>query len=228
MNYEQYKNNILVRDEKSISRTIISAQNYNFFKSLLNLTINESIIFSGSYYGLYLKNEFYIKIYESDDFESLVDSFPIDKDDYDSKIEAKEDYDHFGYELKKVNESQKGVLFGIFVDGEHSFSRRDPKIYFSIYKEQPKSDEEDPTSEDDTDNTDNKKESSLSTGWIIFIVIISVVIVGIVIIILVHLYHAKKRNIYQLKNDVNSTFVNNKNDIYYNKIKSNDEKAYYE
>ena len=58
--------------------------------------------------------------------------------------------------------------------------------------------------------------------------IISVIIVGIIIIILVYLYHAKKRNNYQLKNDADSAFVNNKNDIYYNKIESNEEKAYYE
>ena len=228
LNYEKYKNNILVEDEDRISRTIISAQNFTLFKSISNLIVNESIIFSGSFFGYYPNHEFYIKIYESDDFESLVDSFPIDKKDFDSKIEVKEQYDDFGSRFNKVNESQKGVLFGIFVGEEYSVYKRDPRIYFRIYKAQPKSDEEDSSSEDDTDNTDNKKESSLSTGWIVFIVIISVIIVGIIIIILVYLYHAKKRNNYQLKNDADSAFVNNNNDIYYNKIESNEEKAYYE
>ena len=83
LNYEKYKNNILIKDENEIDRTVISAQNYTFFKSISNLTINESIIFKCYFSGHFPEIEFYLKIYDSDDFESLVDSFPADKTGFD-------------------------------------------------------------------------------------------------------------------------------------------------
>ena len=56
LNYEKYKNNILVEDEDRISRTIISAQNFTLFKSISNLIVNESIIFSGSFFWILSKS----------------------------------------------------------------------------------------------------------------------------------------------------------------------------
>ena len=138
-----------------------------------------------------------------------------------------EKYSVFEYKFKKLNESQIALLFGVFVGEEYSL-KREPKIYLRVYKQEPKSDEEDSDSGDVTDSTDNKNGLSLSIGWIIFIVVISVIIVGSVIAILIYLYHAKKRNNYQLKNDVNSSIINNENDVCYNKVESDEEKAYYE
>ena len=227
LNYEKYKNNILIQDENEIDRTVISAQNYTFFKSISNLTINESIILKCYFSGHFPEHEFYLKIYDSDDFESLVDSFPTDKTGFDYKLELEEKYSVFEYKFKKLNESQIALLFGVFVGEEYSL-KREPKIYLRVYKPEPKSDEEDSDSGDVTDSTDNKNGLSLSIGWIIFIVVISVIIVGSVIAILIYLYHAKKRNNYQLKNDVNSSIINNENDVCYNKVESDEEKAYYE
>ena len=138
-----------------------------------------------------------------------------------------EKYSVFEYKFKKLNESQIALLFGVFVGEEYSL-KREPKIYLRVYKHEPKSDEEDSDSGDVTDSTDNKNGLSLSIGWIIFIVVISVIIVGSVIVIFFYLYNAKKRNNYQLKNDVNSSIINNENDVCYNKVESDEEKAYYE
>ena len=244
LNYEKYKNNILIKDENEINKTVLSSQNYTFFKDISNIETNESIILTISYDPL-SDYEFYVKFYNSSNFESLVDSFPIDKKDFDYKLEMKGGY--LKTEIKKLNETYRGILIGFFYDGSFIYRSCINKIHLRLFKAEQKSDEDD-TNQNNAGYTDGRsgnKNSNLSVGWIIFIVMMSIIIVVIIVwAIIMHLN--KKRNI-QLQNElmnnyyyynnndnqipdktdvVGTTCGNNVNDNYYKKIQKNVENPY--
>ena len=249
LNFEKYKNNILIKDENEINKTVLSSQNYTFFKDISNIEINETIILNAFYkYEINLKYEFYAKFYNSTDFESLVDSFPTDKKDFDYKLEMKGYGSNYTTEIKKINETNRGILIGFFEDGDCMYPNYINKIHLRLFKPQQKSDEDDGkiNSDDYPDKKASQKNTSLHIGWIIFIVMISLIIVVIIIWALV-MYKNKKRkiqtdkeisnnyynynnnNVNQVPNNIgnyNSSSGNNDNDNYYNKISKDDENIY--
>ena len=114
-NYEKYKNNILIKDDTEITRTILYPQNYTFFKNISNLNVNDSIIISG-YSSLFsLRRDLRVKIFTRGDFESLIDSFPKEKNGYDYSL-IQDSESRFLFEIKKVYEEQRGILLGFFVE----------------------------------------------------------------------------------------------------------------
>ena len=209
LNYENYKNNILVNDENEINRTVLSPQNYTFFKSISNFAINESIIFTGYYSGTNQEHEFYIKTYESDDFVSLVNSFPTDKSGFDSILEKGGKGKNFTYEIKKENKSQKGILFGFYVGKDNNLFPNGNKIYLRVFKAQPKKEEIDSDKNPDPPSKGSSLEASLSDGAIIAIVIASVIIFVIMISVIIICVRRKRNN--RLQNEINTIGNNYKN-----------------
>ena len=238
LNYEKYGNNILIKDDNEINRTVLSTQNLTFFKSILNLEINDSIIITGCSTKSDIMGELWIKIYKRDDFESLIQYFPVDKNGFDYELEVERWY-NFTFEIKKENEDQKGILLGFFVDQESMISTLDTEIHLRIYKGQPKGD-------------DDKKNTGMSFQTIMTLVCVGVIVIGLIIGIYFSWKECKRicsrdenqsqnwnniGNNYSNYNDItqksaindnnNSTSENNDNNAYYyNKTESNDGNGY--
>ena len=103
---EEYGRNILLEEDKEIKRLILSRQNLTFFVSISDLNIDDNVYFkfdierTGRHYS-----RLYIKIYESDNFTKLENSFPIQEEDFDYKLTTFKPYASeysFIYELKKI------------------------------------------------------------------------------------------------------------------------------
>ena len=112
---DNFRNNILMKEGEEIQRYILSPQSISFFKNISNLLFNETLIFDfdvskSSYHYDY----FYIKFYESDNFEQLEEKFPSKEEGFDSCIRQLSNGGKFTYELHRKYNSQKGVLFGVF------------------------------------------------------------------------------------------------------------------
>ena len=210
LNYEKYKNNILVKDENEVKRLILSPQNYTFFKNISNIAVKESIIVNGLYNGNYGRHYIYFKKYKSDDFESLVDSFPTNKEGFDGVLGQGEGFNNFSYDIKKENDSQKGILIGFFIENSNTYMPLGSgNVSLNIYKII-NDDDENPNSE--VIKPDTIKKSSLSIGWILFIVIMSLIIVAIVIWVIYERVKKRKKIIQNLlQNDMNNTYYNYNN-----------------
>ncbi len=244
LKYEKYKNNILLKDETKVSRPILIPQNYKFFKSISNATMDDSIIINGDYSGINGRFYIYFKKYESDDFESLVDSFPTDTNGYDDLLGEGLNYKSFTHIIQKGNDSQKGLLIGYFVISRSQdipFDFGNISLGVNIVSH---TDNKNPSSEAIIVDTQKK---SLPVGWVIFIVIISLIIVAIAIwVIVIQKKKRDKRRNNLLQNDFNNisnnsdnckkvtqlypsdgnynyTSGNNDNDGYYHKMLPNEE-----
>ena len=239
LNYEKYKNHILIKDDSEINRTMIISQRYTFFKNISNLTIDESIIVNFVYSG-HEKYYLYYKYYNSSDFETLFEnnSFPNDRKNFDSLLGI--GYDISTYEIRKENTSQNGFLIGFFMENEGSILGNS-NFKIRVYKANNEDREE--KSSDDM-SVSSKKNSKLSVGWIIFIVMISLIIVAIIIWVIYaqikkrnkkieslmsndisnNYYNANQKNLSE--GNYNSVPENNGNDAHYNKILPNDDSGY--
>ena len=230
-----------------IKRAVFYPQNYTFFKSISDLKVNESIIISG-YSGTYsTSRDLRVKIYTRDDFESLIDSFPKEKNGYYYRL-IQESESIFSYKIKKEYKEQKSILLGFFIDKKDSYTPLDDEIRLKIYKKEEKSDDSDIKSVEKKKNTYTRISSS--TVWII---IVSVIVTFTIIVIFIYTFvkrmnKIKRRRQNQLykENNVgnnyvnynnvtpnsaindynNSTPENNNNDAYYNKIVPNDGNEY--
>jgi len=238
LNYEKYKNNILVKDENEVKRLILSPQSYTFFKNISNVTVKESIRVNCFYNGNFGKYYIYYKKYKSDDFESLVDSFPTDKVGFDGLLGYEQGFTKFSNYIKKENDSQKGILIGFFIESARTYlPLGSGNVSLNMYKDIIEDDEK-PVIRPET-------KSSLSIGWIIFIVISSVIIVTLVICAIMEKLKKRGRN-NLIPNDMNNDYydydnielknpggdnynpipANNDNDKYNNKIEPNDESTH--
>ena len=74
----------------------------------------------GSTNNIFQKNILCAKIYKSHDFYSLYNSFPTDKNGFDIKLGTVEHWGSFSYKIKKQDDTQKGILFGFFIEAEDS------------------------------------------------------------------------------------------------------------
>ena len=232
LNYEKYRNNILIKDNNYIKKSVLSSQNYTFFKSLSNLAINESIIIEGDCNTYNSDSDIYIKKYQDDNFEILYKEFPTKKSDYDHHLGKGKG---FKYEIKKEYKEQKGILVGFFIDKKSSFTSSE--ISFRAYKAEPKKDEDDGGQKSQTDNRNSGNTSSKSSFPVIWIVCISIVliifIITLCIVCLNRMQRNKRRrenydNLLQNENNnsnnYNVTQVNNNNNGNYNvtQVSNND------
>ena len=144
---EKYGRNILLEEDKEVERKILCQQNIGFFTSISNLNIDDNLYFKfkiapgGSH-----ADSLYIKLYESDNFTKLENSFPIQKEEFDYEIKSNSFKEGFIYELKKKISAQKGVLFGIFIERELSpffYYAMDPTTVNVIFSKKDLSDKSD-------------------------------------------------------------------------------------
>ena len=115
MNYDKYKNNILIKDDTKITRQVLYPQNFTFFNSISDLEVNDTIIISGYSSTYSASRDLRIKIYTKNDFESLIDSFPKEKNGYDYSL-IPDSLNKFLFEIKKEYEEQRGILIGFFIE----------------------------------------------------------------------------------------------------------------
>ena len=179
---EKYGEYILLEEDKEIEMKILFPQSLFFFKSISNLTVNESIYFNVRSLRSYSHDEnIYIKLYDSDNFERLLSLFPSDRKDFDNKIGYINNGGNFHYDLNKTYNSQKGVLFGVFIDRTNSYySLETTTIYTNITR---KKEEEKKDKKSDTypDKSTDDKNSSSNVVIIVVNIIISLIILAIII-----------------------------------------------
>lgn len=204
LNFEKYKeNNILEEGIQKVKR-VLYPQYYTFFKKISNLYINESLIFKAFVpYSDFNINRFFIKYYESDNFENLVNYFPGNRQDFDMEIGSTYINRNFEYELKKKYNSQKGVLFGVFCD-DNSYTpfywaMGPTYVFVSIEKKEDKDDKN-----ESDENNKKDEESSFNIGLFFYIII------NIIVVIAIIYYCSKYKNCC-----AQSYSSNNKNDSNY-------------
>ena len=251
LNYDKYKNNILIKDDTKITRQVLYPQNFTFFNSISDLEVNDTIIISGYSSTYSASRDLRIKIYTKNDFESLIDSFPKEKNGYDYRL-IQDSQSNFYYQIKKEYEEQRGLLLGFFVDKKDSYMPINSEIRLIIYKSHEiKSDEKE--SDIKSDEEREYKKSSPFSIWIIIIVVVVLIIIVIIITIFARIMKKiKRRRESQLQNENNvensndnynynnviqkspinnynynnSTSENKDNDVYYNKIEPSDGNGY--
>ena len=119
---ENYGEYILLEGDEEVEMKIFYPQCLYFFKSISYLTVNESIYFNFRSLRSYSHGEnIYIQFYDSDNFERLLSLFPSNREDFDNKIGYIDNGGYFHYDLNKQYNSQKGVLFGVFIDRTNSY-----------------------------------------------------------------------------------------------------------
>ena len=133
---------------------MVLVQHLTYFKNISELSINETMYFKFRVLPTEDHVEkFFIKFYESDNFEKLETSFASKKEDCDKEIGSLSNGGIFKYELKKKYKSQKGVLFGVFFERSWTnyYSIKPTSIYASVYDK-----EEEPEPEQKEDKNQNK------------------------------------------------------------------------
>ena len=176
---ENYGGYILLEGDKEVEMKILYPQCLYFFKSISNLTVNESIYFNLRSLHSYSHGEnIYIQFYESDNFESLLSLFPSNREDFDNKIGYIDNGGNYHYDLNKNYNSQKGVLFGVFIDRTNSYySLETTTIYANITR---KKDEEE-KKDKKTDESSDDENSSSNAISIIMNIISTLIIIAIIV-----------------------------------------------
>ena len=174
LSIDDFRNNILMKEDEEIQRYILSPQSVSFFKNISNLFFNETLIFDfdvsrSSYHDDY----FYIKFYESDNFEQLEEQFPSKEEDFGSYIGKLSNGGNFKYELNRKYNSQKGVLFGVFFKID-MFGMETTSISVSAYNKT-----EEPKKTDKKNNNDNGDFGTYSVIGVVGGVILLTVIFAI-------------------------------------------------
>ena len=221
LNYEKYGNNILIKDNNYIKKSVLSSQNYTFFKSLSNLAINESIIIEGDCNTYNSDSDIYIKKYQ-DDIEILYKEFPTKKSNYDYYLGKGKG---FKYEIKKEYKEQKGILVGFFIDKKSSFTSSE--ISFRAYKSEPIKDEDDGGQKSQTDNRNSGNTSSKSSFPVIWIVCISIVLIIFIITLCIVCLNRIQRNKRRRENYDNLLQNENNNSNNYNVTQVNNNNGNY-
>ena len=198
-----------------------------FFKNISDLQVDESLSFKGNTGSWFQNNVIYVKFYKSDDFYSLLESFPSKKDDFDYNL-GNSKSNSFNYEIKKIHDSQKGVLFGYFIESTNEYLDIEPtNINIKCEKVKKKEDDSDQKKTDkpyDNNDNDSSYNSSSSTIWIIILVFAFCIF--IVILCCCIFYNDNKKHVQQ-SNHQNYQYQNiNQNNYNYNN-NSNDNSTYY-
>ena len=172
LSFTSYGENFWLQDD-DIYLEALSPQHYSFFKNISDLKISDKILFNGdAKRGDFGECYYYIKYYDSDNFERLIDIFPKRREDFDSQISASKYCGNFNFEIQKKNIFQKGILIGIFLDSPYEMYEMDP-ISLTIYgdsknnkKEEEENQEKDEKS-DDKDYSKNDNKSNYTWLWVL-------------------------------------------------------------
>ena len=137
LSFTNYRENFLLKDD-DIYLEALSPQHYSFFKNISDLNISNTYLFNGvTKRGDFGECYYYIKYYDSDNFEKLIDIFPTRKEDFDKEISASKYCRDFNFEIQKKTLLQKGILVGIFFESPYGIYEMDP-ISLTVYGERSK------------------------------------------------------------------------------------------
>ena len=161
LSFTNYGENFLIKDD-DIYLEALSPQHYSFFKNISNVNISKTILFNGvTKRGDFGECYYFIKYYDTDKFEKLLDVFPKKKEDFDSEISfyGSQYCGNFNFEIKKKNKSQKGILIGIFFESPYGIYEMDP-ISLTVYGDLRNKKEEEEEKQSDKNEEDKKKEDN--------------------------------------------------------------------
>ena len=169
LSFLKYGPNIWIKDDNVIKLDILKNQYFTFFKSFVDIPVNNSLVFNAIINKT--KNvvaHFYIKYYDSDDFECLVNNFPTKKKNFDNEMNKLDNGGNLLIKVKKYyNGKIKGVLLGVFVESDSFLWDIQPttltiKAYSDEKKQQKKEEEEEEEEEDEDiieeENFEEKEE----------------------------------------------------------------------
>ena len=182
LNFTNYGSNILLEEGEKVERNILYVQHIKYFKDISNLTTNDTMNFKFKILkSNYHCESFYIKYYDSNDFTKLEKSFPNKSEEFDNKIGYLKEGGTFKYELKKKYNSQKGVLFSVFIEKYDSYWAIKPTTIYVSVNDNSEDDEEKKSTDknSDSDKTDNIAEISVS-------VVVGIVVLGTIFFAVIH------------------------------------------
>ena len=132
---------------------ILTSQHILFFKNISNYEINEPISIKGQINNTEHDEEyFYIKYYDSDDFEKLKDNFPSEKNNFDKVVGYLKNGGDFQFNIEKNKYSQKGILIGFFIENDFLFGINPTTLYINV------TNKEDESKEKEEEKYDEKEE----------------------------------------------------------------------
>ena len=179
LSFSEYGENYLIKDD-NIDLDILSSQHFSFFKNISDLNISDYIIFNGNInLGFCADSHFYIKYYDSDNFELLHESFPSSSGEFDKEIENYR-YGEFQVKIKKTYNSQKGILLGIFFDSQFCMMERSYLTIYGLSKNKEDENKENDKRNDDNNAKDYKDKDADDDIWIELIIIIVILIILVI------------------------------------------------
>jgi len=180
LNFKKNKEKFLLEEGKEKEVRVLHPQSFSFFRTISNLTINETIRFKGKIdKSDFHYDRFYVKYYESDNFENLVNDLPSNRQDFDYEIGSLSWGGEFDFKLKKKKNSKKGILLGVFIDSNELYFKLEPtkiNIITLTGEEEEKKEEE-----KEQEQEDNSDSSSLSAGAIFGIILSCIIFIAIII-----------------------------------------------
>ncbi len=165
LSFLKYGPNIWIKDDNMIKLDILKNQYFTFFKSFVDIPVNNSLVFNAIINKT--KNvvaHFYIKYYDSDDFEYLVNNFPTQKKNFDNEMNKLDNGGNLLIKVKKYyNGKIKGVLLGVFIESDSFLWDIQPttltiKAYSDEKKQQKKEEEEEEEEDEDIIEEENFEE----------------------------------------------------------------------
>ena len=165
LSFLKYGPNIWIKDDNVIKLDILKNQYFTFFKSFVDIPVNNSLVFNAIINKT--KNvvaHFYIKYYDSDDFEYLVNNFPTQKKNFDNEMNKLDNGGNLLIKVKKYyNGKIKGVLLGVFIESDSFLWDIQPttltiKAYSDEKKQQKKEEEEEEEEDEDIIEEENFEE----------------------------------------------------------------------
>ena len=178
LNFKKNKEKFLLEEGKEKEIRVLHPQSFSFFRTISNLTINETIRFKGKIdKSDFHTDRFYIKYYESDNFENLVNDLPSNRQDFDYEIGSLNWGGEFDFKLKKIYNSQKGILLGVFIDSNELYWKLEPtKINITTL-----TGEEDDKKDKQKEQEDNQDSSYWGFGGIIAFIVSCIIVIGLII-----------------------------------------------
>ena len=159
LSFSKYGEKYWLQDGNTLKIDILKSQYFLFFKNISHFEISEPI-----YFKVHIddskndKEHFYIKYYDSDDFEKIKDSFPCSKNQFDIKIGYLQNGGDFNYNIEKNNYSQKGILLGVFIDNDFLTGIEPTSLYINVTNKEEKSEEEIEEEEEEENNKEQEQE----------------------------------------------------------------------
>ena len=161
LSFSKYGEKYWIKDDKTMKLDILTSQHILFFKNISNYEINETISVKGQINTTeYDEEYFYIKYYDSDDFEKLKDNFPSEKNNFDKVVGYLKNGGNFQFNIEKNNYSQKGFLIGFFIENDILFGIKPTALYinFTNKEDESKEKEEEKSDEKEEEKSDEKEE----------------------------------------------------------------------